>query len=185
MLTDELFREIWKVNEIPKTNSQKNTEPEKKQELKIVSANFLASLISNGYVSFFINFISVVSGILTVYGFIETRDKPEDEEDDDPSELFEELGTYIEDLGKEVRLVKDAILELTCRHELAHSKRAMISKDCFKYLQNLENTKTTTTTRRPVFTSERPESNRPIQQLPSELPEEKQSLAAARWFGFT
>lgn len=144
---------------------------------------------SNPFVAFFINFVSVVSGILTIYGFIETREKPEDEDDTDPAELFEELGTYIEELKSDISFIKQAVLELTCRHEAAHNRRNPVSKDCAEYLLNLpEMSQISTTTKSPILrkptsqTTSHPTSQTGQHLALDNLPNPS-SFAATWWLG--
>ncbi len=102
----------------------------------------------------FINTLSVVSSIFTIWGFIETRDdmiemkkmkKMKEEEETNESnqiELLEELngklGGLHSGIEQEMENLKNSFNQLICRFDAVHAKSKSISKECLKFIRPIK-----------------------------------------------
>lgn len=82
----------------------------------------------------FVNVISIVSGILTIWGWIETREKFSDQPDTD--QLIEEWTYLLNDLSFQTKDIKLSIKQLNCRLDFIHSKSKTISRECLQFIQH-------------------------------------------------
>ena len=98
----------------------------------------------------FINTLSVVSSIFTIWGFIETRDdmiemkKMKEEEEanaSDQTEQLEELNQKLEGIRSgitdEIENLTHSFKQLICRFDAVHAKRHSVSQECLKFIRSL------------------------------------------------
>jgi len=116
----------------------------------ISKPNKLLRFLGDTPTTIFINILSIVSNIMTVWGFIETRDdaiekkkmKEEEETSEyDQTELLEELNRKLEGLtsgiSEEMENMRSSFKQLNCRFDAVHAKSKTISQECLKFIRPL------------------------------------------------
>jgi hypothetical protein len=103
----------------------------------------------------FLNTLSVVSSIFTIWGFIETRDEikemkklqeQEETNESNQAELLKELNHKLEGVNSgitdEMKNVKKNLNQLICRFDAVHAKTKGINQECLKFIRLLLNKST-------------------------------------------
>lgn len=113
---------------------------ENKRELPWVpEGNKLANLriFSSSPVTTFVNLVSVVSGLFTIWSWIEARDdQKKKEEEPDTSELVEEWNSQLESLSSRLSDVKQSLKQVTCRFDAVFLKsKNLISQECLQFIK--------------------------------------------------
>ncbi len=95
-----------------------------------ISTNSLSIIVNNG--------LSLISNLMTVWGFMETREKKQRDSDVVPTthELLEEWKSNMTNLTSKMDEMKVSLKELTCRLDAIHAtKDRSISRECLKFIQ--------------------------------------------------
>lgn len=113
------------------------------QELWRPEINKLANLrvLSNNPVTTFVNLVTVVSGLFTIWSWIETRDdqKKKDQEPD-TSELVEDLDSQITNLSSQLNDVKLTLKQMSCRFDVVYLKdKSLIGQECLRFIKPTSN----------------------------------------------
>lgn len=128
-----------------------NSDPVPKQAIN--KHNKSLRFLGDTPTTIFINVLSIVSNIMTVWGFIETREdaiekkkmkklKEEEETSEyDQTEVLEELNRKLEGIHsgitEEMEHMKRSFKQLTCRFDAVHAKSKSISQECLKFIRPL------------------------------------------------
>ncbi len=83
----------------------------------------------------FVNLITIVSGIFTIYSFIETRNDKKEKEESDSKEISVEWKPHLEDLSSRMEKNRKSIKEVICRLDAVHAKNKNISPDCLPFIR--------------------------------------------------
>lgn len=128
---------------------------ENKQELWAVESNKWAQLriLSNSPVTTFVNLVTVVSGLFTIWSWIETRDdQKKKEEEPGISEIAEEWNSQLENLNTRLNDVKLSLKQVTCRFDAVYLKtKSLISQECLQYIKPYQVSASATTSTKPNY----------------------------------
>lgn len=139
----------WIGSRTGRNDDQKKKEP---QERVQTLQNFLSLPIvtqTKTMISSLMNMFSMTSNFLTVWGFLETREKFNQQPD--ANEVIEEWNEQIEELGSRMDDVKDSLKVLTCRIEYIYPyKNRNASEECEELWEKERNGTTNGTNTDPI-----------------------------------
>lgn len=87
--------------------------------------------------SILINILSILSGIFTIWGWVEGRKiKYEKGKENETDELLEEWNSQLENLNSRMEDFRSSMKQLVCRFDFVHSKTKTVSRECSQFIHH-------------------------------------------------